>query len=102
MILSTLTVKNAIPIKKITTPQYPRAKFDYLARFFLKNTFFLKKDIMFARKLFVEAAYKSHITSPHFKHYKNTTLKMLKALRLVDMKAIDKETMPKIFEKLSK
>ncbi|MCF1753375.1 putative quinol monooxygenase [Mariniradius sediminis] len=46
-------------------------------------------------------AYESHLQTPHFKHYKTTTLKMVKSLKLVDMGAIDEETMPKIFEKLS-
>jgi quinol monooxygenase YgiN len=47
-------------------------------------------------------AYKSHLETTHFKHYKTTTLKMVKSLNLIDMNAIDEETMPKIFEKLSK
>lgn len=46
-----------------------------------------------------EDAYKSHIASPHFQHYKTTTLKMVKSLKLVDMSAIDLETMNKIFKK---
>lgn len=46
--------------------------------------------------------YESHLQTSHFKHYKNTTLKMVKSLNLVDMEAIDKETMPMLFEKLSK
>lgn len=48
-----------------------------------------------------EEAYKSHIASPHFQHYKTTTLKMVKSLKLVDMSAIDLETMDKIFKKES-
>ena len=47
-------------------------------------------------------AYELHLQTPHFKHYKTSTLKMVKSLNLVDMEALDKETMPKIFEKLSK
>lgn len=49
-----------------------------------------------------KAAYESHLQTPHFKHYKTSTLKMVKSLKLIDMEALDKETMPKIFEKLSK
>lgn len=45
-------------------------------------------------------AYQSHIKSPHFLHYKTATLSMVKALRLIDMNALDVETMTKIFKKL--
>jgi 4-carboxymuconolactone decarboxylase len=45
-------------------------------------------------------AYQLHIKSPHFLHYKSATLSMVKALRLIDMNAIDPETMTKIFKKL--
>jgi quinol monooxygenase YgiN len=45
-------------------------------------------------------AYDSHIRSAHFQKYKTTTLEMVKALKLVDMKAIDAETMAKIFAKM--
>lgn len=44
-------------------------------------------------------AYESHLQTPHFKHYKETTLKMVESLRLVDMEAIDEGTMPQIFRK---
>lgn len=47
-------------------------------------------------------SYESHLQTPYFKHYKTTTLSMVKSLNLVDMEAIDKGTMPKIFEKISK
>lgn len=47
-----------------------------------------------------KAAYKAHLKSPHFQKYKTTTLKMVKALRLVDMEALDPETMPQVFSKL--
>lgn len=47
-----------------------------------------------------QTAYKSHLETPHFKYYKTTTLKMVKSFKLVDMKAIDKETMPMIFKKI--
>ncbi len=45
-------------------------------------------------------AYKSHLETPHFLKYKTTTLKMVKSLRLMDMDAIDTETMSEIFCKL--
>jgi quinol monooxygenase YgiN len=45
-------------------------------------------------------AYQSHIKSPHFQHYKTATLSMVKALQLIDMNALDAETMNKIFSKL--
>lgn len=45
-------------------------------------------------------AYESHLLTPHFQHYKTTTLKMVKSLKLIDMNAIDDETMSMIFEKL--
>lgn len=48
-----------------------------------------------------QTAYKSHLETPHFKHYKTTTLEMVKSLKLVDMNAIDGETMPMIFKKLN-
>lgn len=46
-------------------------------------------------------AYKSHLQTSHFKHYKETTLEMVKDLKLIDMEAIDAETMSKIFRKLN-
>ncbi len=46
-------------------------------------------------------AYLSHLQTPHFKHYKTTTQKMVKSLKLVDMESIDTETMPKIFKKFN-
>jgi len=45
-------------------------------------------------------AYESHLQTPHFKIYKTSTLKMVKSLKLMDMKAIDGNTMDKIFKKL--
>jgi len=45
-------------------------------------------------------AYESHLQTPHFKTYKETTLKMVKTLKLIDMEAIDKNTMSNIFKKL--
>lgn len=46
------------------------------------------------------AAYQSHLQTPHFQHYKTTTLKMVKSLRLVDMAALDTDAMQEIFRKL--
>ena len=48
-----------------------------------------------------KAAYESHLQSPHFKHYKESTLPMVKSLQLVDMEAIDIETMARIFNKMN-
>ena len=45
-------------------------------------------------------AYASHLQTPHFKHYKETTLEMVKDLKLIDMEAIDVEMMSMIFRKL--
>ncbi len=45
-------------------------------------------------------AYQFHLQTPHFQHYKTSTLKMVKSLELIDMAAIDSETMQEIFEKL--
>lgn len=45
-------------------------------------------------------AYQSHLKTPHFQHYKTTTLKMVKSLKLVDMDVLDKDTMLEIFKKL--
>lgn len=52
---------------------------------------------MYANK----AAYHSHLKTPHFLHYKTSTLKMVKTLKLVDMGSMDKETMQRIFKKLN-
>ena len=45
-------------------------------------------------------AYQSHLETPHFQHYKTSTLKMVKSLQLIDMEAIDLESMPKLFQKI--
>jgi quinol monooxygenase YgiN len=45
-------------------------------------------------------AYDSHIGSSHFQKYKKTTLKMVKALKLIDMSAVDAQTMARIFAKM--
>lgn len=44
-------------------------------------------------------AYESHLQTPHFKHYKTSTVKMVKSLQLVDMESLDVETMDEIFKK---
>jgi len=46
-------------------------------------------------------AYEAHLKTPHFQHYKTSTLKMVKSLNLIDMHALDSETMPNIFKKLN-
>ncbi|MDZ8222383.1 MULTISPECIES: putative quinol monooxygenase [unclassified Nostoc] len=46
--------------------------------------------------------YESHLKTPHFQHYKTTTQKMVKSLKLVDMETIDAKTMTKIFKKIEK
>ncbi len=48
-----------------------------------------------------KAAYESHLQTPHFKHYKETTFMMVKDLKLIDIETIDTESMPKIFRKLN-
>jgi len=45
-------------------------------------------------------AYQSHVKTPHFQHYKTSTLKMIQSLKLVDMEGLDKETMSQIFTKI--
>jgi quinol monooxygenase YgiN len=47
-------------------------------------------------------AYGSHIKAAHFQIYKTSTLKMVKSLQLIDMDAIDAETMPILFRKLKR
>lgn len=47
-----------------------------------------------------QEAYESHLQTPHFKHYKEKTLKMVENLKLIDMQAIDPESMAIIFNKL--
>ena len=44
-------------------------------------------------------AYQSHIKSPHFQKYKTGTLSMVKSLELIDMHAMDPQTMKDIFKK---
>ncbi|MCA6067985.1 carboxymuconolactone decarboxylase family protein [Chryseobacterium sp. RG1] len=62
-----------------------------------------KEDPMQIRIIEIYAdknAYQSHLQTPHFQHYKTSTLKMVKSLKLVDMDSIDKETMKEVFQKL--
>ena len=47
-----------------------------------------------------EEAYKSHLETAHFKHYKTTTENMVVSLKLSDMNAMDTQTMSKIFKRL--
>jgi quinol monooxygenase YgiN len=47
-----------------------------------------------------EEGYKTHLQTPHFKHYKTATANMVKSLKLIDMSALDEQTMPQIFKKL--
>ena len=46
-------------------------------------------------------AYESHLKTSHFQYYKTSTLKMVKSLKLVDMEALDKQTMMQIFKKMN-
>ncbi|TDS14211.1 quinol monooxygenase YgiN [Maribacter caenipelagi] len=45
-------------------------------------------------------AYESHLKTPHFQKYKTTTAEMVKDLKLIDMEAIDPESMSMVFKKL--
>ena len=47
------------------------------------------------------AAYQAHLETPHFKHYKSSTLHMVKSLKLVDMATGDAAAMAAIFKKVS-
>tara|TARA_R110000751_G_scaffold167909_2_gene273793 strand:+ start:526 stop:954 length:429 start_codon:yes stop_codon:yes gene_type:complete len=46
-------------------------------------------------------AYESHLQTPHFQKYKTTTAEMVKDLKLIDMKAIDPESMLMVFDKIN-
>ena len=46
-------------------------------------------------------AYESHLKTPHFLEYKNSTLHMVKELRLIDMTAIDPESISQVFLKIN-
>ena len=45
-------------------------------------------------------AYESHLKTEHFLKYKTSTMHMVTSLKLIDMEAIDPETMGLIFDKL--
>lgn len=45
-------------------------------------------------------AYLAHLKTEHFKHYKESTLEMIKSLRLIDMNALDPLMISSLFEKL--
>lgn len=45
-------------------------------------------------------AYQSHLKTPHFLHYKTTTIKMIKSLKLIEMESMDSQMMVEIFKKL--
>lgn len=45
-------------------------------------------------------AYEAHLKTPHFLHYKTSTLKMVKSLKLIEMNALDLEALPAIFLKM--
>lgn len=45
-------------------------------------------------------AYESHLLTPHFKYYKTATVKMVKSLNLIGMRAIDEKSFSNIFIKL--
>lgn len=45
-------------------------------------------------------AYELHLQTLHFKHYKSSTQKMVRKLSLMDMEALDKQTMVEIFRKM--
>ncbi len=47
------------------------------------------------------AAYEAHLKTPHFLHYKTSTIKMIKSLKLIDMQSLDTETMSLIFKKVN-
>jgi len=40
------------------------------------------------------------LKTPHFEHYKSSTLPMVKSLKLIDMTHIDRDAMLEIFKKL--
>jgi quinol monooxygenase YgiN len=44
-------------------------------------------------------AYEAHLRTPHFNKYKTMTLAMVKSLKLIDMEAVDAQTMGEIFKK---
>ncbi len=47
-----------------------------------------------------QVAYQAHLKTPHFLHYKSSTSKMVKSLKLVDMQSLDPSSMKMIFKKI--
>lgn len=47
-----------------------------------------------------QEAYQHHLSTPHFKVYKQGTLHMVKHLELVDMRPMNPDAMPEIFRKM--
>jgi len=47
-----------------------------------------------------QEAYRSHLLTPHFLNYKQSTLHMVKSLRLLDTTPLAPDAMPQIFKKL--
>lgn len=47
-----------------------------------------------------QEAYRTHLKTPHFIKYKTSTLRMVKSLKLIDMKAMDTATMFLMFNKM--
>lgn len=45
-------------------------------------------------------AYESHLKTEHFLKYKTSTMHMVTSLKLIDMEAIDPETMAEVFVKV--
>ena len=46
-------------------------------------------------------SYEAHLKTPHFLLYKNSTLKMVKSVQLMDMDVLDPQTMRVMFAKYS-
>lgn len=46
-------------------------------------------------------AYEAHLKTPHFQKYKTTTAKMVTSLKLIDMEALEPQTMSLIFIKMN-
>jgi quinol monooxygenase YgiN len=47
-----------------------------------------------------KSAYEAHLKTEHFLKYKNSTLKMVKSLKLIDMNASNSIMMKEIFKKI--
>jgi quinol monooxygenase YgiN len=45
-------------------------------------------------------AYEMHLKTPHFQKYKKLTLPMVESLKLIDMQAIDTQTIKSMFKKM--